>query len=119
MATQAGTSIIIGFGSFAYTGFVIQDGSTESVGETEIVKDAAGDTHTVITSDPGHTHSFTCAILTTGGSITPPAIDATITLIPPQGTSQTYRCTSASVKHAVGANMLDISMIQEDSMTYS
>ena len=114
-ATQIGTDVKIGFGSNAYTGTILESFNTEAVdGNVEEILDELGATETVVLMNPATQISFTAVIKETGGSLTPPAIGASITV-----DSVLYRATSSSVAQVAGASRLSITAIKEDSMTYT
>lgn len=109
-ATQKGTTLKIGFGSFAYTGYVAEDVTVSKPNENvEVIKDADGATMTKILMDPKTKISMTLVILDTG-SITPPSEGAKVTLIPPGGASADFNCESADVKHSAGATRLTMTI---------
>ena len=116
---QKGETLLLGFGVFAYTGYMPEDGLTwKSPADIEAVKDENNATLTKIITDPRNEFEMTLLIKSTG-SITPPKQGDTVTLIPPGGTSTAYRCRDASVELARGISKLKLSLIKEASMTYS
>jgi len=118
-AVQKGTELSIGFGSFAYTGYVASDVTvTYPNGNVETIPDADGATMTKILMDPSAKIEADVVILA-AGSIDPPIDGATVTLTPPSGESTNYMSEGSSAKHSVGATKLSLSLIAEDSMTYS
>lgn len=120
MATQKGTTLMISFGSLAYTGYVAQDADSSKPDlNEEVIKSAAGATHTKILMDPSTVFTGTFVILGASGSVTPPAQGDTVTLTPPQGTSVAWYCRSASVAFTAGASRLSLDLIKETSMTYT
>jgi len=119
-ATQKGTTLMIAFGSLAYTGYVPQDAtSAKPDANEEINRNADGATFNKILMDPTTEFSGTFIILGATGSITPPAQGDTVTLTPPQGTSTAWYCRSASVAFAAGASRLSLDLVKEASMTYT
>lgn len=117
MATQQGTAIKIGPGAFAYTNYEFQTWENETRADTEVIKDSAGNTYAVITSDPAVIQRGEL-IIKDDGALTPVAVDSTITLVPVEGTSTVYRVLSARKRFAVGAARFDLELIKETSMTY-
>ena len=118
-AVQKGTELSIGFGSFAYTGYVASDVTvTYPNGNVETIPDADGATMTKILMDPSAKIEADVVILA-AGSIDPPIDGATVMLTPPSGASTSYMSEGSSAKHSVGATKLLLSLIAEDSMTYS
>jgi hypothetical protein len=110
-ATQKGTTLKIGFGAFEYTGFVAEEVTVSKPNENvETIKDADGATMTKILMDPKIKISMTVVILDATGSITPPVEGAAVTLVPPGGTSATFNCDSADVKHSAGATRLTMTI---------
>lgn len=119
-ATQKGTTLMISFGSLSYTGYIPQDAESSKPDlNEEIVRDADGATETKILMDPATVFTGTFVIIGATGSITPPAQGDSVTLTPPQGTSTTWYCRSASVAFAAGASRLSLDLIKETSMTYT
>jgi len=112
--SQVGTSLKIGFGSNVYTGYIMEDFTTESTGEQTVVKDENNATGTILVADLGTRKSFTAIIKETGGSLSPPAQGATVTI-----NAVNYRTESASVKQTRGASLLTWTGIKETSMTYT
>jgi hypothetical protein len=119
-ATQKGTTLMISFGSFTYTGYV-PEGMTLSFPNlnVEVLRDKDGATQTKILMDPAQKISGTFIILGASGSITPPSEGGSVGLIPPQGTLTTYYVEAADSKFAAGATRLTLELIKETSMTYS
>ena len=119
-ASQKSTTLMIAYGSFAYTGYVPESISySKPNGNIEILHDADGATLTKILMDPSTKMTGTFLILGASGSIIPPAQGDTVTLTPPQGESTSFYCESAEVSSAAGANRLTLDLIAETSMTYT
>lgn len=121
--TQTGSQWKIGIGSLAYTGYRAKGTvNSEPVAQDVVIRGVDGETVTVITYDPAKTFKGSFYILDSGGSITPPIKNSTITLTPPEGTSTTYRVVSASVTvGSVGediVSVLTVDLIKETAMTY-
>lgn len=120
--TQKGTAYLLGFGSLAYTGFLVEDGAEESkpVGNTIKLTDMDGATVNVTTYDQAHTFKASFKILSAGGSLVPPVESTNITLTPPGGTSKTWRQNSpVVVKTSREFAIWTVDLIDEDSMTYT
>lgn len=119
-AVQKGTTLMISFGSYAYTGYVPESLTVSYPnGNVEVIRDADGATMTKILMDPAASVKGTFVILGASGSITPPIQGATVTLTPPQGTSTAYYCESGETAFAAGATRLTLDLIKETSMTYT
>ena len=116
---QKGTSLKIGFGSAAYTGFVLQTLSRESTGEQKVLKDTDNATMTVLVEDKGDRYSFRALILSSNGSIVPPDVGDTVTITNPSNVSTACRCESATVEHSAEESILNITLIKEAAMTYT
>lgn len=122
--TQTGTAFKIGIGSLAYTGYLNKGVVTrEDIADEVVIRGTDGETKTVITFNHAKTFKGSFYILDSGGSITPPVKNASITLVPPEGTSTIWRCVAASVASGtVGEDMvavLTVDLIKEISMTYT
>lgn len=120
-ATQKGTSLKISFGSFAYTGYLPEDGLTWKVskGNIEEITDENGDMYTKILMDPRSEFSMTLIVRDSGGSITPPAVGAALTITPPSGASTTCMVRDATMTFARGATRLTLDLVKETSMSYA
>lgn len=116
---QLGTALKIGYGSFAYTGYVAQGVTTTTTGEIKTLKNADNATFCKLVEDLGTQHQIDLLILDATGSITPPAKGSTVTLTPPQGASTPYMVQDSSVKFSAEEAMLSLTLIKEVSMTYS
>ncbi len=116
---QKGTTLKIGYGSLAYTGFVPRDWTHTPTGEQKEIKGTDNQTMTVLVENLGDQHSGSLLILDASGSITPPAKGSTVTLTPPGGTSTNYRCVDSSVTFGPEEAILNLTIIKEASMTYS
>lgn len=116
---QKGTTLKIGFGSAAYTGFVLQSLTREQTGEQKVLKDVNNATMTVLVEDLGDRYSFSALILDATGSIVPPAVGSTITITNPSNVSTVGRVESASVQHTAEESILNVTLIKEASITYT
>jgi hypothetical protein len=112
--TQVGTTLLIGFGTNVYTGYIMEEFTTEASGNQAVILDEDAATVTILVSDLGQRKSFSAIIKNVGGSLTPPVQGASITI-----NSIKYRVESSSVKQTRGASMLTVSCIKEASMTYA
>ena len=118
-AVLKGTTVLISFGSFVYTGYVAEDITVSYPdGNVEIIKNADGATMTKIFMDPSTKIEITVVILSTGSS-DPPIDGATVGLTPPKGTLTSFMSQGSSSKFGPGATRLSLSLIKEGSMTYS
>lgn len=116
---QKGTTVKVGFGSFSYTGYVPEDATLSYPnGNVEVIKDANGATQTIIAMDPAKQQDVTLIILA-AGAIDPPIEQSIISLTPNWGAATSFRVLSASVKFVAGASRLSLSLIKEDSMSYT
>ena len=121
--TQVGTAVKIGYGSFAYTGYVAQALTRESTGEIKTLKNPDNATFCKLIEDLGFRLVLKLYILDSVGgagvALVPPTKGSTITLTPPEGTPVNCMCESASVDHQAEENMLNLTVIKEVSMTYA
>ena len=118
-AVIKGTTVEIGFGSLAYSGYVAEsaDHSFPS-GNKEEIRDANGAMHTKILMDPITKLDLTVVILA-AGSIEPPADGVAVSVALPSGTLTTFMSEGSSASHSAGATRLNLSLIKEDAMTYA
>ena len=118
-AIQKGTTLLISFGSFVYTGYVAEDVTVSYPdGNVEIIKNSDGATMTKIFMDPSTKIDATVVILSSAGVSDPPIDGAAVGIIPPKGTLTTFMSMGSSSKFAAGATRLSLSLIKESSMTY-
>jgi len=120
--TQLGTAYKIGYGSLSYSGYVPVDTVTsEAIAEIDAITDHDGATVSKLISNPGKRFSADFYILDPDGTLkpTPPAVGATVTLTPPEGTATGYRCESASIKFGRKFAVLSVTLIAETSMSYT
>jgi hypothetical protein len=124
---QAGTAVVLGFGSLAISGYFSEDGTTYSktYDNKEIIKDQNGATRTKIRMDKSTKIGGTfLADLSTTPEIT--VDDATfsegdtVSITPVDGSAADYyevdECSGAM---SAGALKLALSLIKEDSMDYT
>ena len=113
-AVQIGTKLKIGFGGNTYANTYAEEVTVSKPnGNVEVIKDELGATLTKILMDPGTKISGTF-VLADAASIDPPAEGDTVTI----GTVTGY-CESAEAKFKDGATRLTMTIIKEDSMTYT
>lgn len=117
--TQLGTALKIGYGSFAYTGYVAQGFTHETTGEIKELKNADNATFTKLVENLGNRYTLKLLILDATGSITPPARGATVTITTPQNASTDCMCESSSIEFTAEESMLTLTLVKEASMTYS
>lgn len=117
--TQVGTALKIGYASFAYSGYVAQALTHEATGEIKVLKNTDNATFCKLIEDLGHRFTLKLFILSSGGSITPPAKGSTVTITTPAGDVTPCMCESATVEHQAEENMLNVTLIKEESMTYT
>ena len=116
--TIKGTTVSVGYGSLAYTGYVAEDLTVSYPdGNVEVIRDADGATMTKLFQDPAIKLDLTVVILATG-SIDPPADGDTVGLIPATGSLTSFMSDGSSARHTAGATRLSLSLIKETSMTY-
>lgn len=85
---QTGTSLMIGFGSFAYTGYIPEDGlKWKNAVDGAEQTDENGAVVTLIASRPRVEFELDLVIKTTGGDITPPTQGDQFTITDPDGAS--------------------------------
>lgn len=118
---QKGETLKVGFGSFAYVGYVPEDGLTwaKPAGNKVPVTDENGATLTKIIMDPRDVFTMTLIIKDTGGSITPPIEGATVEITDPAGNALSCMNDDASVAFAREHSRLTMTLIKEASMTYT
>jgi len=112
--SQLGTTLKIGFGTNVYTGYIMEDFSTDPSGVQDVILDEDAATVTILVSDLGDKISFSALIKETGGSLTPPAMGSSVTI-----NSVVFRTETSSVKQSRKASILSFTGIKEASMTYS
>ena len=117
-AVQTGETLKIGFGSAAYTGFILEAYEVESDGDEELIVDENGAMATVITFDPKKRYRLEM-ILKAAASLEPPAKNSTITITNSGGDSVAARCESFRVAHSKGATRASVTLVKESSMTYT
>ena len=124
--TQAGTAVVLGFGSLAISGYFSEDGTTYSkpYDAKEVIKDQNGATRTKIRMDRRVAISGTFLADLTG---TPVSVDDVtfeegdgVSITEVDGTVATiYEVQSCSAAMAAGALKLSLDLLKEDSMTYT
>lgn len=125
---QAGTEVVLGFGSLALTGYFSEDGTTyeKKYDANEVIKDQSGATRTKIRMDKRTMISGTFLADLTGTPVTVDGATFTegdiITIVPVDGSETAgdseYEVQSCSAAMAAGALKLSMELLKEDSMTY-
>jgi hypothetical protein len=119
-AIVKGTTLMISFGSYVYTGYVPESMTVSFPnGNVKVIRDQHGATYAKLLMDPGTRVQGTFIIIGATGSITPPIHGATVTLTPPTGTSTAFFCESAEVAFSAEESRLTLDLIKEDGMTYT
>jgi len=123
--TQAGTDVVIGFGSFAWSGYVAEDGLTwtQSYDGEEIIKAQDGSTRTKIRMDAYEELSGSFILDNSGGSATVAttalAKGDVVSITTPDGQTESWEVQDASSALAAGAVKITVTLRKETSMTYS
>lgn len=119
-ATQKGTTLLISFGSFVYTGYVAEAVTVSYPdGNVETIRNADGATMTKIFMDPATRIDLEVVCLGAGGSSDAPVDGAAVGIIPPKGTLTTFMSEGSSSSFSAGAVKLSLKLIKETSMTYT
>lgn len=119
---QEGQDLEIGFKSYAWTGYVPEDGLTvtNNFNEKEIHKDLNGATRNKIRMD--EFTSLQAVFVIDLASPTAYPVEFTdgdiITVTPPAGTSTVWEINDPSTAYAPGAIKLTATLLKEVSMTY-
>ena len=124
---QAGTDVVIGFGEFAWTGYVAEDGLSwkRAYDASEIIKDQDGATRTKIRMDSYDELSGSFIIDDTAGTVTianaVPSEGDAVSINDPDtaSTPVVFEVMEASVAMAAGAAKLTVTLRKEASMTYT
>jgi hypothetical protein len=117
---QKGTTLMISFGSFVYTGYIAQSVTVSYPdGNVEVLRNADGATVTKIFQDPSLKLDCDLIILGASGTIVPPVDGATVGLIPHSGTITSFMSLGSQAKFSSGATIMSLSLIKETSMTYT
>jgi hypothetical protein len=125
--TQAGTDVVIGFGSLSWTGYIAEDGLTWKPGaydNTETIKDTNGATRTKIRMDKYAELSGSFIIDDSAGTATiaNTQLDEgdVVSIGTPEAAGPTYfEVVDASVACAAGAAKLTVTLRKEVSMDYT
>lgn len=119
--TQKGTPIKLGFGSFAYTGYLPEDGLRwkKTMGEKRTIKDVDALTITKVFADPRDEFEMDLIIMNTSGSTTPPQEGSTVSITDPGNTALNCMVESATVEFSRLGDKLTLSLVKEGSMTYT
>jgi len=117
-AILKGTTVLVAFRSYAWTGYVPESLRVSYPnGNVEVIPDAAGATQTKILMDPSTKISLDVIITT--GAADPPIHGGIVSLTPPAGAAVSFFVESAEATHIPGATKLSLELIKEDSMTYT
>ena len=119
--TQKGTAVKIGFATFAITGYIPEDGLRwrKTMQEERIIKDVNALTMTKILADPADIFEMDLIILDASGSITPVQKGATVAITTPGNTALNCMCVDDQVTFERLGDKKTLSLIKEDSMTYT
>ena len=120
---QAGDDVVIGFGSFAWSSYVADDGLTwvNDYNNEEVTTDQNGATRSKIRMDEYEELSGTFIIDDPTGSTDPSVLKKgdVVALTTPDGASESWEVQSASTAMAAGATKLTATLRKEVSMTYA
>jgi len=117
---QLGMQWKIAFGSFAYTGYLPEDGVTWK--KPRNIQEITDENDAIITkliSQPKDSFSLPLLIKDTGGDITPPVIGSTVTITDPDNSSQACMVEDATVEFSRGITKLTLELVNEPDITYS
>ncbi len=118
-ATLKGQEVKISFGSLSYSGYIPEDFTYSKPNKNvEVVRGADGQTIAKIYMD-GSTEVEGTFIITSNGSLTPPADGTKVTITLPDNSSFDGLVEGASVKFAHGATKLTLKLVKEDGLTLS
>lgn len=119
--TQYGTSVIIGFGNFAISGYIPMDGLRwkKTMQEKRVIKDTNALTVTKIMADAADEFEMDLIPLTSGGTIVPVAEGAKVSITDPNNTTVNCQLVSGVVDFGRLEDKVTMSLIKEGSMTYT
>ena len=120
-AVNLGTACKISFGSFAYTGYLPEDGLTwgKAAGNIEEITDEDGDMFAKIVMGPGDQLSGSFVIKDSGGSVTPPIDGATVTVTDPANVELKGMSQGSTVVFSRGVSKLNLNMVKETGIVYA
>ena len=110
--TQLGQTVLVGYGTFAYSVVVLQSVSHGKEADEKVIK-SGGATTTVLISDPRQVTTFK-GIIIGSTPIAPPAVGETIAL----GTFTGRVTGKPTIDFQDEEAVLSVDAIKEDSMTY-
>lgn len=116
---QKGTAVKIGFGNVAYTGYVLQSATVEATGEQKVLRGTDNETMTVLVEDLGERLSVELLVLNATTMTAAPPKGSTITIDDLAGDAAKYRVEDSSISLQAEEARLSLTLISEDSMTYS
>jgi hypothetical protein len=122
---QAGTAVVLGFGSLDISGYFSEDGTTfeKNFDANEVIKDQNGATRTKIRMDERVAISGTFLADLTGTPVTVDEATFTegdvVSITDVAGGTTVYEVQSCSAAMAAGALKLSLDLLKEASMTYT
>jgi len=118
---QAGDAVVDGFGSFAWSGYVGEDGLNWTTGYNaeEVTKDQNGATLSKIRMDQYEELSGSVIIDDGTSEVIHFAPGAVVSITTPDGQSESWEVQSSTTVMSAGAMKLNITLRKEVSMTYS
>ena len=119
---QKGTTMKVGFGSLAYSGYLAEDG-VEYLGtqyqEEDLIRDENNAVQTILLSSPVVPFRATF-LIEDAGSITPPAHGSAVTLTNPAGVSTAFFCNAGSaVRLSRKVSVLTLDLSNYPDITHS
>jgi hypothetical protein len=119
VSVQQGGPVKAAYGSFAYVGYIPEDGLQwkKPLGNVEEITDKDGAMFCKILMDQRDEFTMDLIILDTG-DITPPSQGEAITLTDPAGNSVTAMVNDATSTFNRGNTKLALDLVKEASMTY-
>ena len=116
-AVIKGTTYVVSFNSASLSNVTLTDVSvTKGDNNVELIQDADGATDALIYMDPFTEYKIQGVCTSAPTAV---AKGASVTFTPPGGASTVFRCESYEVQYAVGATRVSMTIIKEDSMTYT
>lgn len=121
---QSGEAVVIGFGDLSISGYFAEDGVTyeKSYDDTQVLKDQSGNTRTKVRMDPRKIISGTfMADLDSNNTVDGVTFEEgdTVSITDVAGETTVYEVQSASSAMAANALRITMTLIKEDSMTYT
>lgn len=116
-AVIKGTTYVVSFNSAALSNVTLTSvKTTKDDNNVELIQDADGATDALIYMDPYTKYEIEGVCTSAPTAV---AKGGTVTFTPPGGASTAFRCESYNVTHVAGATRVSITVIKEDSMTYT